>query len=98
MHTGTIQDAIREVSEGRSLSQELAAASMESMMSGEATPAQMAALLIGLKMKGETATEIAGLARVMRSKALRVTSRWPDLVDNCSTGGSGRQAFNVSTA
>jgi anthranilate phosphoribosyltransferase len=92
-----IVDAIRHLSEGRDLPEMMASAAMEEIMTGEATPAQVGAFLMALKMKGETAPEIAGLARVMREKALRVESRWPDLLDTCGTGGDGMQTFNVST-
>jgi anthranilate phosphoribosyltransferase len=92
-----IQDAIRHVAEGRHLSEELASAAMEEIMTGAATPAQIAALLMALKLKGETAAEIVGLARVMREKALRVTSRWPELLDTCGTGGGGLPLFSIST-
>ncbi|MBW3624508.1 MAG: anthranilate phosphoribosyltransferase [Armatimonadetes bacterium] len=92
-----IVEAIRTAAEGGDLSEDLAGGAMEAIMSGEATPAQTAALLVALRMKGETAGEIAGLARVMRAKALRVQSRWPDLVDTCGTGGTAIQTFNVST-
>jgi anthranilate phosphoribosyltransferase len=92
-----IVDAIRHVSEGRDMPEEMTSAAMEEIMTGAATPAQVGAFLMALKMKGETANEIAGLARVMREKSLRVQSRWPDLLDTCGTGGDGMQTFNVST-
>jgi anthranilate phosphoribosyltransferase len=66
-------------------------------MTGTTTSAQVGAFLTALKMKGETASEIVGLARVMREKALRVQSQWPELLDTCGTGGDGMQTFNVST-
>jgi anthranilate phosphoribosyltransferase len=89
-------DAI--INKGRSLSEEEAAAIMEEIMSGEATPAQLAAFLIGLRVKGETVEEIAGMARVMREKALRVPFEGSPLLDTCGTGGDGKGTFNVSTA
>jgi anthranilate phosphoribosyltransferase len=89
-------DAI--VNQGRSLSEEEAAAVMEEIMSGEATPAQLAAFLVALRLKGETVEEIAGMARVMRAKALRVPFEGPPLLDTCGTGGDGMGTFNVSTA
>jgi anthranilate phosphoribosyltransferase len=70
---------------------------MEEIMSGEATPAQLGAFLVALRLKGETAEEIAGMARVMREKALRVSVDGP-LLDTCGTGGDARGTFNVSTA
>ncbi len=89
-------DAI--VNEGRSLSEEEAAAVMEEIMSGEATPAQLAAFLVALRLKGETVEEIAGMARVMRAKALRVPFEGAPLLDTCGTGGDRMGTFNVSTA
>lgn len=72
---------------------------MHTIMSGHATPAQIGGLLVGLRMKGETVTEIAAAARVMRELATPVPvadTRY--LVDTCGTGGDGRGLFNVSTA
>ena len=88
-------DAI--VNQGRDLSEEEAAAAMHEIMSGEATPAQIGAFLIALRMKGETVEEIAGMARVMRQHALRVDVEGA-LLDTCGTGGDGQGTFNVSTA
>ena len=65
-------------------------------MGGEATPAQFGAFVTALRLKGETPEEIAGMARVMREKALRVSVDGA-LVDTCGTGGDGSGAFNVST-
>ena len=89
-------DAI--VNQGRSLSEQEASAVMGEIMSGEATPAQLAAFLVALRLKGETAEEIAGMARVMRAKALRVPFEEAPLLDTCGTGGDGMGTFNVSTA
>jgi anthranilate phosphoribosyltransferase len=89
-------DAI--VNQGRSLSEEEAAGVMEEIMSGEATPAQLAAFLVALRLKGETMEEIAGMARVMRAKALRVPFEGASLLDTCGTGGDRMGTFNVSTA
>jgi len=89
-------DAI--VNQGRSLSEEEAAGVMEEIMSGEATPAQLAAFLVALRLKGETTEEITGMARVMRAKALRVPFEGASLLDTCGTGGDGMGTFNVSTA
>ncbi|MCJ7510090.1 MAG: anthranilate phosphoribosyltransferase [Dehalococcoidia bacterium] len=89
-------DAI--VNQGRSLSEEEAAGVMEEIMSGEATPAQLAAFLVALRLKGETMEEIAGMARVMRAKALRVPFDGASLLDTCGTGGDRMGTFNVSTA
>ncbi len=85
------------VNQGRGLSEGEAAGAMRGIMSGEATPAQIGALLIALRMKGETVEEIAGMARVMREHALRVDVKGP-LLDTCGTGGDAKGTFNVSTA
>ncbi|MDO8673509.1 MAG: anthranilate phosphoribosyltransferase [Dehalococcoidia bacterium] len=82
---------------GQSLSRDLAAQAMEEIMTGEATPSQIASFITALRMKGETVEEIAGLAGVMRAKAARVQIA-TEVVDTCGTGGDGIGAFNVSTA
>ncbi len=85
------------VNQGRDLTEAEAAAAVRDIMDGEATPAQTGALLTALRLKGETVDEIAGMARVMREKALRVEVSGP-LLDTCGTGGDGSGSFNVSTA
>jgi anthranilate phosphoribosyltransferase len=94
--------AIREaldalVNECRDLAEAEAAATMREILSGEATPAQLGAFLIALRLKGETVDEITGMASVMREHALRVEVEGP-LLDTCGTGGDERGTFNVSTA
>jgi anthranilate phosphoribosyltransferase len=71
---------------------------MEEMMDGSATPIQISALLVALRMKGETVDEIVGLARVMRSKAVPVVLGQGGVVDTCGTGGDRSGTFNISTA
>lgn len=85
------------INEQRDLTEEEAAGAMTTIMDGEATPAQFGAFVTALRLKGETVDEIAGMARVMRSKALRVSYEAP-LIDTCGTGGDGSGSFNVSTA
>lgn len=92
-----IKEAIQTLVSGRSLTEQKAASVMEEIMSGEATPAQIAAFITALRIKGETVDEIVGLARVMRSKALRVSIDEP-VVDTCGTGGDNLSTFNISTA
>jgi anthranilate phosphoribosyltransferase len=92
-----IREAIAALVDGRSLTEAEAAAVMEEIMSGEATPAQFGAFVTGLRLKGETVDEIAGMARVMREKARRVHVEGV-LLDTCGTGGDARGTFNVSTA
>ena len=92
-----IREAIDAVVSGQSLSMEDAAAVMREIMEGEATPAQLGAFLTALRLKGETPPEIAGMAKVMREKALKVDVPGP-LVDTCGTGGDTKHTFNISTA
>src|SRR5215204_7241622 len=88
-------DAI--INQGRDLTSEEASAAMGAIMRGEATPAQIGALATGLRLKGETAEEIAGLATEMRLHSLRVQCDTP-VIDTCGTGGADSGGFNVSTA
>lgn len=92
-----IRDAIIAVTGGRDLTQAEASSVMEEIMTGTATPAQIAAFLTALHLKGETDAEIAGMAEVMRSKATHVFFDGP-VVDTCGTGGDGSNTFNISTA
>ena len=92
----TIRDSIIRVVGRHNLSEDEAAEAMHEIMSGVATPAQVAALLTALHLKGETAAEIAGMARVMREHALHVEIE-PGAVDTCGTGGDGAGTFNIST-
>lgn len=93
-----MQTAIRHVTEGHDLSSADMGAIMRTIMTGEATPAQIGGFLVGLRMKGETVDEIAAAARVMRELASRVEVDVPQLVDTCGTGGDGASTFNISTA
>ena len=92
-----IREAIVKLAAGGSLDQTEAAAAMEEIMAGEATPAQIAAFATALRFKGETVDEIAGLARVMRLRALLVSTPHA-VVDTCGTGGDESGSINVSTA
>ncbi|HLF75956.1 MAG TPA: anthranilate phosphoribosyltransferase [Dehalococcoidia bacterium] len=92
-----IREAIAAVVVGRDLTEAEAAATMEEIMSGDATPSQMGALLIGLRIKGENVDEITGMVRVMREKALRLDIEG-DVLDVVSTGGGSFDPFNISTA
>ncbi len=94
----TIREAIDAiVNQGRDLTEDEASSAMREIMSGQATPAQIGAFLIALRLKGETVEEIAGMARVMREHSLRVEVEGA-LVDTCGTGGDAQGTFNVSTA
>jgi len=92
-----IREAISKVVDGADLSQEEAAAAMNEIMSGEATPAQIACFITALRIKGETVDEITGCAKVMREKVTRIESQADLLVDTCGTGGDGAHTFNIST-
>lgn len=92
-----IQRALEKVIARNSLTEQEAIDVMDIIMSGEATPAQIGALLIALRMKGEAIEEITGFARVMREKATRIECRSYPLVDTCGTGGDGGNTFNIST-
>ena len=92
-----IKDAISTLVGGKSLSMEQAASAMAEIMDGQVTPAQFGAFVTALRMKGETSEEIAGMARVMRDKAIPVHADGP-LVDTCGTGGDNASTFNISTA
>ena len=91
-----ISEAISALVEGKSLTMDEAAQAMEEIMEGEATQAQFGAFVTALRMKGETVDEIAGMARVMREKALHVNVDGP-LVDTAGTGGDASGTFNIST-
>ena len=90
--------AIRAVIEHHNLSAKEMYSVMQTIMTGEATPAQIGGFLIGLRMKGETVDEITAAARVMRELAARVDVSGPHLVDTCGTGGDAATTFNISTA
>lgn len=92
----SVRDAIIRVVDGQDLTTAEAAAAMREIVEGQATTAQIGALLVGLRMKGETAEEIAGLARVMREHATPV-SVGDEAIDVVGTGGDGAHSFNIST-
>lgn len=92
-----IKDAIRQVVDKADLSESEAWAAMGQVMDGQATPAQIAALVTALRMKGETVQEIAGFARAMRERAQRITPAADTLIDIVGTGGDRLSTFNIST-
>ena len=92
-----IKDAIAKLADRLSLTEKEAEEVMNEIMDGAATPAQIAAYLMGLRLKGETVEEIAGSVRAMRERAVRIAIGDPLVVDTCGTGGDGRHTFNVST-
>ena len=74
-----------------------ASAAMDEIMDGRAQPAQIAGLLVALRMKGERPAEIVGLARTMRSRATKLSKTFEPVFDTCGTGGDRAHTFNVST-
>jgi len=81
----------------KNLTQDEAYKAMEFIMEGNANDCQIAAFLTALKMKGETVDEISGFSRAMLDKAVKVKSKYLNLVDTCGTGGDGLYTFNIST-
>jgi len=94
----SLSRAITALANRQSLSEAQAAEVFGSVMRGEASPVQIAALLIGLRVKGETGDEIAGAARALRQAMVRVEAHGAHLVDTCGTGGGTVSTFNISTA
>ncbi len=93
-----MSSAIRAVTERRDLTQEEMQSVMNTIMTGEATPAQIGGFLVGLRMKGETVDEITAAAQVMRELAIKVNISGEHIVDIVGTGGDGSGTFNISTA
>jgi anthranilate phosphoribosyltransferase len=94
-----LKEFITRAAAGQHLTRADAARALEIMFTGDAPPVQMAALLVALRMKGETPDEIAGAAEAMRARAERVDpGEGPPVVDTCGTGGDGKGTFNISTA
>ncbi|MBW1788005.1 MAG: anthranilate phosphoribosyltransferase [Deltaproteobacteria bacterium] len=107
-----IKEAIAKAAGGIDLRENEMESAMEEIMTGKATPAQIGALMVALRVKGETVEEITGAARVMRAKASRIklnnhlvnidrediNSEDETILDTCGTGGDGTNTFNVSTA
>lgn len=92
-----IRDALAKLADRTNLSTQEAEEVMSEIMDGAATPAQIAAYLMGLRQKGETVDEIAGSARAMRARALKIRVGAQIVVDTCGTGGDGAHTFNIST-
>jgi anthranilate phosphoribosyltransferase len=92
-----VRAALASIVEGRSLSKDEARLAMGAVMDGESTPAQLAALLVALRMRGETVEELAGFASAMRERVLRVEAP-VGTVDVVGTGGDNSGTFNISTA
>src|ERR687885_2168815 len=93
-----IQHALQQLLDGRDLSRDDARAVMDGIMRGDATPAQIGGFLMALRVKGETADEIAGCAEAMRAHVLPVRPQRDDLVDTAGTGGDRARTINILTA
>lgn len=93
-----ITKALARLLEGEDLSREEAREVTDEVMRGEATPAQIGGFLVALRIKGETAEEIAGCAEAMRAHVLPVEPDREDLIDTAGTGGDGARTLNISTA
>jgi anthranilate phosphoribosyltransferase len=98
MSGSRVADLLQKVIHRENLSLDESADAMGAIMSGEATSAQIAALLVGLTMKGERPAEIAGMARTMRAHAVQLSTTYPDAFDTCGTGGDRSGTFNISSA
>jgi anthranilate phosphoribosyltransferase len=93
-----LKEAIARVVDAASLPEQMAYDAMASIMEGQATPAQLGALLVGLRMKGETVEELTGFARAMRERCALIRPEVAGrLTDTCGTGGAAIKTFNVST-
>ena len=86
---------LAKIARGDRLTEQEAGSAMAIIMDGEATPAQIGALLVGMAVRGETEDEIVGFARTMRARAVPLTAK--NAVDTCGTGGDGAGTFNIST-
>ena len=94
-----VSAAIRRMAHGEAIPSDELTRAFDRVMAGEATPAQIAGLLIGLRVKGETPEEVAAVVRAMRNVMVVLRSERPEeLVDTCDTGGGSIMTFNISTA
>jgi len=88
---------LEKITAGENLSFEESKQVMGFIMDGQASPEEIAGLLIGLKTKGETADEVAGAAHAMRTRSIKIDSRGNHVIDVCGTGGDNSGTFNIST-
>ncbi len=94
----TISGLLEKLMRRENLTVDESAEAMGAIMSGQATPAQIGALLVGLTMKGERPAEIVGLATTMRANAVPLSKKFDDVFDTCGTGGDRSGTFNISSA
>lgn len=88
---------LQQLADQQSLSEENVIEVMETIFEKKATDSEIAAFLIALKIKGETAEELTGLVKALRKRSLPFVKQFPNVLDNCGTGGDGSQSFNIST-
>ncbi|MFZ5987172.1 MAG: anthranilate phosphoribosyltransferase [Bacillota bacterium] len=93
-----LKSAISKLVEGKNLSEQEIIETLNCIMDGDATQAQIGSFITALRIKGETIEEITGCARVMREKADRINPEVEYYIDTCGTGGDGSNTFNISTA
>src|SRR3954464_10290473 len=98
MPSAMIESILARLVEGDDLTADDAQTAIEAVMSGRCSDAQIAALLVAFRTKGETPEEIAGAVLALRRHMVRVDAGRPDLLDTCGTGGDGAGTFNISTA
>jgi anthranilate phosphoribosyltransferase len=89
---------IRDLQADAEITDQATESVFSAIMSGDATPAQIAAILMGLSIRGESAEVVAGAAQAMRAASTKITPKATGLVDTCGTGGDGARTFNISTA
>ena len=92
-----MKEIFARLAAGQNLTEEEMAAVVEKIATGQVSQAQVAAFLLGLKIKGESPEELTGLAKVMQAKALEIPTQVRDAMDNCGTGGDQSNSFNIST-
>jgi anthranilate phosphoribosyltransferase len=88
---------IEKLTRREDLTTDEASSAMAHIMDGQAAPAEIAGLLVALRLKGERPQEIVGLARTMRGRAVKLSQSYPDAFDTCGTGGDGAGTFNISS-
>jgi anthranilate phosphoribosyltransferase len=98
MSIEVLRNSLTRLTRGENLSRDEAAQLLDGLLDSEATDAQIAAVLVALRLKGETVAELAGLAEGMRARSVRINSRHSLFIDTAGTGSSCAKTFNVSTA
>jgi len=96
--SATIIQAIKDIQSDQAITGDNAEEIFTQIMNGEASAAQIAAILMGLSIRGETADIITGAAKAMRAASTKITPQATGLIDTCGTGGDGAKTFNISTA